>query len=507
MSIEDKDCFIGIDVGTQGTKALLYHPATKSVIGRSSQSYGLDESTPGRAEQDPDIWVDAITKVLRDLSCAHGLSNNEKYVVRGIGVSGQQHGMVVLDEDCKVIRPAKLWCDVEAADQSAEFSKKIGKVVAPGFTAPKVIWLKENEPHNYERMKYCCLPHDYINFLLTGEKIICTDAGDASGQGVFDTETRSFDTNLAVLATGDEKYSKSLPRVLEPNEIAGFLSPKWKRLVDIDINDDTQIVVSAGSGDNMCSALGCGCVEQGKVVLSLGTSGTIFAVSNETVSDKSGIVAPFCDATGHHLPLICVMSCTGVLQEVLENWCVMGGVETHAQAEQLASMEPAGCYNINFLPYLSGERTPNWPHATGAILGLSKGKVSPGLIYRAALEGITYNLFDGLENMRRQSGGFEPTSLICVGGGSKNKLWRQIISDVFNLPLQFPTEPESAALGAAFQAGAAALNIPVDKYVLEQDVPMEKDSVYPTKDAESLANYKVALERHRQLSSKLFGSA
>lgn len=230
------------------SKALIYHPATKSVIGRSSQSYDLDNSAPGRAEQDPELWVDAIKTVLRDLSRAHGLSNAEKYVVRGIGVSGQQHGMVVLDENHKVIRPAKLWCDVEAADQSIEFSKNIGKTVAPGFTAPKVIWLKENEPHNYEKMKYCCLPHDYINFLLTGERDICTDAGDASGQGIFDIETRSFDTGLAVLATGDEKYSKSLPRVLEPNEIAGFLSPKWKKLVGIDTNDDMEIIISAGSG-------------------------------------------------------------------------------------------------------------------------------------------------------------------------------------------------------------------------------------------------------------------
>ena len=342
-----KECYIGIDVGTQGTKAVLYDATSQHVIGRASKSYGLVQDVPGRAEQDPAVWVDAVTCVLRDLSDKFNLAGDEEalkaakgflYEVKGIGVSGQQHGMVVLDKDYKVIRPAKLWCDVEAAAEAEEFSKNVaGRAVAPGFTAPKVKWLKMNEPENYAKMKHCCLPHDYINFLLTGEQEITTDAGDASGTGVFDIIERKFDLKLANNLTNDECYSCALPRVLDPNEIAGHLSTDWKKKVSIDKCNKVNIVISAGSGDNMCSALGSGCVpSDGKVVLSLGTSGTIFAASDSPIADTSGIVAPFCDATGGYLPLVCVMSCTGVLQEVLDHWCSMVGVGDHDEASKLA---------------------------------------------------------------------------------------------------------------------------------------------------------------------------
>ena len=336
-----KECYIGIDVGTQGTKAILYDESSQQVVGRASKSYGLMQNNgdfPGRAEQDPSIWVDAVVCVLQELAERYHLADEGVYEVKGIGVSGQQHGMVVLDKNYDVIRPAKLWCDVEAVKEAKEFSEKVaGRVVAPGFTAPKVKWLKENEPEHYAKMKYCCLPHDYINFLLTGEHEITTDAGDASGTGVFDALERKYDLDLAIGSTGDECYARALPRILGPNEVAGKLSVKWKDLVSIDKYNKLNIIVSAGSGDNMCSALGSGCVpSEGKVVLSLGTSGTIFAASNNPVTDSSGTVAPFCDASGGHLPLICVMSCTGVLQEVLENWCTMAGVNTHDDASILA---------------------------------------------------------------------------------------------------------------------------------------------------------------------------
>lgn len=165
-----------------------------------------------------------------------------------------------------------------------------------------------------------------------------------------------------------------------------------------------------------------------------------------------------------------------------------------------------GCEGLSFIPFLDGERTPNLPSACGALLGLKKGSMRPGVIYRAALEGITYNLYEGLENMIKQSGGFRPSGLLCVGGGSKNKLWRQIISDVFQLPLQFPTEPESAALGAAFQAGAAAKGIPIQTYVSSQNIQVEDEVVIPSKDAQKMHLYQEGLSRHRQSVLNLYGN-
>jgi len=526
---EEEDCFIGIDVGTQGTKAVLYHPHTQTVLGRASKSHLIihndninnGDNVSGRAEQDPAVWIEAVEYVLNELvtnylkdittttttTTTTNNNNNNKLRVKGIGVSGQQHGMVVLDEHYDVIRPAKLWCDVEAVEEAQEFSSLARKVIPPGFTAPKVMWLLKHEPEHYRRMRYCCLPHDYVNFVLTGKKELTTDAGDASGTGIFDTCTREFDLQLARAATKDEKYASALPRVLRPMEIAGTLSEEWKLKVNLDPENLLDIKVSAGSGDNMCSAMGSGCLpHEGKVVLSLGTSGTLFASSSKPVLDTSGVVAPFCDATGAYLPLICVMSCTGVLQEVLENWC---GMTDHDEAAALAQAVKPGCNGVNFVPFLNGERTPNLPHASGVLAGIQTGIMKqPGLIYRSALEGITFNLKQGLDQMIQQSnGGLEPSSLLVVGGGSKNKLWRQIIANVFQLKLQFPMEPESAALGAAFQAGAVAEvggKADLCDYIRRQDLRMEDMEVYPTEDEAEKKLYREAFDRHAELVDRLF---
>ena len=223
-------------------------------------------------------------------------------------------------------------------------------------------------------------------------------------------------------------------------------------------------------------------------------------------------VAPFNDATGRYLPLVCVMSCTGVLNAVLEEWCSSSENKlTHEEAMTLAKEVPPGCHGLTFLPYLGGERTPDWPHATGALLGLNPQNMncmssgSPGVMYRCALEGVTYLLADALEQMRESCGpGFQPKSIFVVGGGSKNPLWRQMISDVLGLELTFPMEPESAALGAAFQAGAAAYGIKVHEFVSKQHVEMENITIKPTNDEKTLDLYRAALKRYRKFSRKLF---
>ena len=567
-------CLIGIDIGTQGAKAILYHPKSQSIKARASSPYDLDVddisngSSEGRAEQHPIKWIHALHKILNELSTT---INRENYKVKGIGVSGQQHGMVALDNQYNVIRSAKLWCDVEASAQATSFSKqatqRMGKKwdVPAGFTAPKVLWMKQNEPQNWNKTKWVVLPHDYINLCLrtgigfelemgsykrssSGSSILSgdndnenkdtslypverhgldidksiipsTDAGDASGTGLLYPVSKNYVHDLAQVI--DKKYFGALPKILKPSEIYGTLSPLWKRALNIDLHNLYSIPISVGSGDNMMSALGCQCVSPGNAVLSLGTSGTIFGVSLTPVETGTP-VAPFCDATGKYLPLVCIMSCTGILNSVLENWCSSSNRTssssspdsqkkmTHKEATELAKNFPPGCNGLSFLPYLGGERTPNWPHASGSLLGLNVHNMnclsggSPGLIYRAAMEGITFVLADALDQMRESCGdGFNPNSLLVVGGGSKNPFWRQMIADVFDLELRFPLEPESAALGAAFQAGAAASKMDVDKYVLRQKVEMEEDVVKPTTDRKVKELDKGAYDRHRKLSRKI----
>lgn len=307
---EDRCCFIGIDIGTQGAKSVLYHPKSQSIKARSSMSYDLDENNDndhnnGRAEQHPIKWIKALHKLLQEISIA---IHEHNYIIGGIGVSGQQHGMVALDDNYNVIRSAKLWCDVEASNEAEYFSRKATDImgekwnIPPGFTVPKVAWMKNKEPKNWEKVKWIVLPHDYINLCLrTGigndvdpnltqkelvenhrleiDKAILptTDAGDASGTGILYPLSKDYVHDLALAV--DDKLFTALPKILSPSDTCGTLSSHWKRALNIDSKNSKPIPISVGSGDNMMSALGCQCVSPGNAVLSLGTSGTIFGVS------------------------------------------------------------------------------------------------------------------------------------------------------------------------------------------------------------------------------------
>lgn len=505
--------FVGLDVGTQGTKAVAFDPSSGMVVARASFSYGLapnPDSVPGRAEQDPAVWVQAVETCLGQIMKTLSSKNLS---LGGVGVSGQQHGMVALAQDLKPLRPAKLWCDVEADKQATQFStqasQKLNRLwtVPAGFTAPKILWMKQTEPDLFQNAKWFVLPHDYINLKLSGLSpggIPTTDAGDASGTGLWDPSSKRFLPELTEII--DDNLIDRLPKALPPGAISGYLSSEYTTSV-LGLDEHVSIPISVGSGDNMSSAMGVGCVVPGRAVLSLGTSGTIFGISATPVVQGETSVAPFQDATGQHMPLVCTMSCTGVLQHVLDTWC---DGKSHAEATQLAETVPPGCNGVTFLPFLGGERTPDWPHATGALLGLTSHNVKEhnrsGLMYRAAMEGVTFVLADALRQLQQACGdGFQNLdTLYVVGGGSKNVLWRQMLADVFGVDLKFPREAESAALGAAFQAGAAATGTPVDKYILEQPIDMEDTVIRPSNDREIVFAYQSALERYRTLSKKLF---
>lgn len=459
---------IGFDVGTQGTKGLVVDLESSAVVARAARGYDLIEGLPaGHAEQHPATWVDAVRAVAAELVAAPAVDPAR---VVGVGVSGQQHGLVVLDGLDEVVRPAKLWCDTSTAAESRELSAAFGRAVPAGFTAPKILWLARHEPERWARVRSVLLPHDYLNFRLTGAKTM--EAGDASGTGFFDPRTRAFDVGEATRV--DARLPGCLPPLVGAGELAGRLDAGGAALLGL----PEGVPVSAGGGDNMMSAVGSGATRAGVVVVSLGTSGTVFTHADAPVVDPDGLIAPFCGSTGGWLPLLCVMNLTGVTEEVRAAF----GLE-HRALTELAAEVPVGCDGLTWLPYLAGERVPDLPEAAGTLVGMRAGHLRPGVLYRAALEGTSLNLGWGVDRLRAL--GVDVSAVHLVGGASRNALWSGILADVLGCPVTPLAEPESAALGAALQAAwsarrAAGEDVAVDDvaapFVRAGGAPSEPDA-------------------------------
>jgi xylulokinase len=476
---------LGIDLGTQGAKALVVDAASGRVLGRGAAPLAVDAPRPGAAEQDPDAWIDAVTQAVRAALAAPGI---DPAAIAAVGVSGQQHGCVALDASDRPVRAAKLWCDTECAEEAREFSARIGRPVPAGFTAPKLVWMQSHEPANFARVRRVLLPHDWVNLFLTGDAF--TDAGDASGTGYFDAAARAYDRRaMDAIHPG---LHDMVPPLVAPDAPGGALRPAAAQALGLRAG----IPVAPGSGDNMMSALGAGAVDHGTLVVSLGTSGTLFGPSDRPVVDPAGIIAPFCDATGRWLPLLCTMNCTVVTEEVRACFGL-----PHDRLTQFAADEPIGAGGVTFLPYLHGERAPDWPHARGVVHGLGPGSMRPGTLYRAALEGATLALVYGASRLAAL--GLHARELRVVGGGSRNPLWRRILSDAFGAPLRFPAESESSALGAALQAAAVASGATVARFVRDHPPPMSAETVDPI-DA-NVAAYRDVSARFDALGARLFG--
>ena len=440
---------LGIDCGTQSLKTVGLDSASGKVLASASKSYGLVEGLPaGHLEQDPAIWWDAVLETVGHVISQLGARRSE---ISGIGVSGQQHGFVPLDANHQVIRPAKLWCDTSTVPQCDEIRAKLGgrnKVVAligndilPGFTAPKILWLKQNEPQNFARLAHVALPHDFLNLRLTGT--LRMEFGDASGSALLDVRSRQWSRELC--AAIDENLLAKLPPVGSSREPVGTLLPELAAKWGLSLN----VVVSAGGGDNMMAAIGTGNVTPGGVTASLGTSGTIFACTASPVVDPEGEIAAFCDSNDHWLPLLCTMNVTVATEAFrsLFGW-------DHERMEREIAAIPAGSEGLTFLPYLQGERTPNLPNGCGVLHGMTTSNMTPAHLARAAMEGVTLGMAYGLRRM--ESLGLKPTEIRLTGGGSRSAVWRQMLADIFGYPVVTMESSEGAALGAAIQALASA---------------------------------------------------
>ena len=436
---------IGVDSGTQSTKALVVDAKDGQVLGAGSQVYDLIPNLPpGAKEQHPHAWCEAAAAAIRlALRQAKALAAE----VKAIGVSGQQHGFVPLDQAGEVIRPAKLWCDTSTAAECDEIMasvggmkktiKALGNAVLPGFTASKILWLKKNEPKNFARLATVLLPHDYLNFWLTGERVM--EYGDASGTALLDVRKRKWAG--AVLEAIDSGLAEKLPPLISSDKPAGRLQAGTARPLGL----NPGVLVSAGGGDNMMGAIGTGNTRPGIVTASFGTSGTIYACSEKPVVDPAGEIAAFCDSTNRWLPLLCTMNVTVATEMMRADFGY-----THEQFEHKAAKVPAGSGGLLLLPYLEGERTPNVPDGSGVMMGINTRTFSASHYCRAAMEGVTLGMNYGMRRLDEL--GVKTKQIRATGGGAKSKLWRQIMADVFNAEVVTLKVSEGAAYGAALQA-------------------------------------------------------
>lgn len=507
-----REILIGVDSGTQSTKAVAVDANTGKVLGAGAQSYELIPNLPpGAKEQHPHTWREATAAAIRTaLRQAKAVAAE----VVAIGVSGQQHGFVPLDKHGEVIRPAKLWCDTTTTAECEEIMaahgglkatiKKQGLGVLPGFTAPKILWLKNHEPKNFAKLATVLLPHDYLNYWLTGQSVM--EYGDASGTALLDIRKRKWcETTLTAI---DNDLADKLPPLISSDQPAGTLQASTARELGL----SPGVLVSAGGGDNMMGALGTGNTRQGIVTASFGTSGTIYACSEKPVVDSTGEIAAFCDSTNRWLPLLCTMNVT-VATEMMR----LDFGYTHEQFESKAKQVPAGSNGLVLLPYLEGERTPNVPDGTGVMMGINMKTFSASHYCRAAMEGVTLGMNYGLRRLAKL--GVKTKQIRATGGGAKSKLWRQIMADIFNAEVVTLKVTEGAAYGAALQAlwcwrlqrgQKSKVSDITDEYVeLNKDESVEPDekSVEAYRELQALQDdlsksLRGVFARHRQFVSR-----
>ena len=452
--------FCGIDLGTQSCKTILYDYEKKKIIESSQIPIDMISANDGTREQKAEWYREALK------SAFGKLNKTAKNSIAALGVSGQQHGFVALDAKGKPLYNVKLWCDTSTREECEELTKAAGGEAAliktaglpmrPGYTAPKVLWLKKHKPKAFARLAHMLLPHDYVNFLLTGN--YSAEYGDASGTALFDVRKRRWSEKVCLYI--DPLVYKSLPPLIVPGHAAGTVSAAAAKEFGI----PEGALVAAGGGDNMMGAIGTGTVRDGFLTMSLGTSGTLFGFADKPVIDPTGNLAAFCSSSGGWLPLLCTMNCTVASEEFRG---LFGMDVKFFDAE--AAKAPIGAEGVTVLPFFNGERTPNLPAGKASVNGITGANLKIQNIARAALESAIFGMRIGLESFNRP--GFRAREIRLTGGGSKSPLWQSIAANVMNLPVRVPANSEAAALGAVVQAiwtfegGRKALETLTDEHI------------------------------------------
>lgn len=436
--------YIGIDLGTSAVKLLLMDGGGK-IQKIVSREYPLFFPCPGWSEQDPADWLRQTVDGIRALT-----ADCDRSQISGIGCGGQMHGLVALDKDDSVLRPAILWNDGRTAAQTEYLNAGVGRetlseytgnIAFAGFTAPKVLWMRKNEPELFARIAKVMLPKDYINYMLTG--IHCTDVSDASGTLLFDVRHKCWSAEMLELCG---LRQDQMARVYESSAVVGTLKPDMAKLLSL----PESVKVCAGAGDNAAAAVGTGTVGDGRCNISLGTSGTIFISSRRFGVDPHNALHAFCHADGYYHLMGCMLSAASCNKWWMED--VLSAPD-FAEEQSGISSEKLGRDPVFFLPYLMGERSPhNDPFARGTFTGLSLG-TSRADMTQAVLEGVAFGMRDSLE-VARSLGIRVPRSKIC-GGGAKSPLWRTIFANVLNLPIDTVETEEGPGYGGAILAAVA----------------------------------------------------
>ena len=436
--------YIGIDLGTSAVKLLLMDEAgqIKNVV---SREYPLEFPKPGWSQQKPEDWKEAVFSGIREL--LQGLDGSQ---VAGIGAGGQMHGLVVLDENDQVIRPAILWNDGRTAEQVAYLNGEIGmkelsrltaNIAFAGFTAPKLLWMRENEPENFARIRKIMLPKDYINYILTG--VHATDYSDASGMLLLDVEHKCWSAEMLEICGVREDQ---MPRLYESYETVGTVKPE----VANELGIPASCRVCAGAGDNAAAAVGTGVVGRGGCNISLGTSGTVFISSDTFRVDENNALHAFAHADGgYHLMgcMLCAASCNKWLMEDIYH------TDRYSEEQAAIAGDKLGENHVFFLPYLMGERSPiNDTNARGTFIGLTMD-TSRADMTQAVLEGVAFAIRDSLEVVKKL--GIDVKASKLCGGGAKSPLWKRILANVLNMDLEMVASEQGPGMGGAMLAMVA----------------------------------------------------
>ncbi len=475
--------FIGVDLGTSAVKLLLMDEAgtIKKIV---SKEYPLYFPHPGWSEQNPEDWFSQSMAGIKEL-----LADCDKSEVAGISFGGQMHGLVALDQNDKVIRPAILWNDGRTGKETDYLNQVIGKdklseytanIAFAGFTAPKILWMKNNEPDNYKKICKIMLPKDYLAYMISGS--FCTDVSDASGMLLMDVKNRCWSKEMLEICGITEKQ---LPKLYESYEVVGHLKPEIAK--ELGLSEGVKVI--AGAGDNAAAAVGTGTVGNGRCNISLGTSGTIFISSEEFGVDEHNALHSFAHADGHYHLMGCMLSAASC-----NKWWNEDILKTKDFAAEQAQIAKLGENNVFFLPYLMGERSPhNNPDVRAMFIGMSMDTTREDMT-QAVLEGVAFGLRDSLEVARSLGIRIERTK-IC-GGGAKSPLWKKMIANIMNLKVDVIESEEGPALGAAMLAAVGCGAYPDVETIAEKMVKVV-DTVEP--DPELVAKYEERYQHFKKL--------